>query len=67
MNKCLEHIMVDVLGKHENYERRNQNHDNNRQEHFVTHFHLDTYSSSGIIVIIIIHFVKWKAINHDPV
>ena len=45
MNKCLEHIIVDVLGKHENYERRNQNHDNNRKEHFVSHFHLDTSSS----------------------
>ena len=46
MNKCLEHIIVDVLGKHENYERRNQNHDNNnRQEHFFSHFHLDTSSS----------------------
>ena len=57
MNKCLEHIMVDVLGKHENYERRNQNHDNNQQE----------ISFQLSIVIIIIHFVKWKVINHDPV
>ena len=57
MNKCLEHIMVDVLGKHENHERRNQNHDNNQQE----------ISFQLSIVIIIIHFVKWKVINRDPV
>ena len=29
--------------------------------------YVDTSSSSGKIVIIIIHFVKWKIINHDPV